>query len=484
MAVFAVIVVGLIVLVKVYSPSEPEPSEELESEREVQEVGDTGFQPQPKVKQPKVKPLVEEVPNPKVDYVAKLNELAKAGRPEELNAAPFYKKAFELAIRQPKKLKKLDYKAWPADLTAEQREALQTWVRQSSKALTQLKKGTQKPHYWPEYRGTSMMGIVLPEFWKAKALATAICSRARLEAAKGNFKEVFSDLLACYQFGMHFTGPKTLIEQLVGIAIRALAVDASFQILDKQKSAANVLEDLQEQLQMISSQQECVIDFTAEKLSIYDIIQRIFPDDGKGGGRIPLPSTSEKEDWPEVLKQLLPHLSKEQIKRLQELDRRETSDLTNKLYQYFGEVAQSTPWQLHSQGKDVQKAVEEMTKENPFLLMFKPAAHRIVEISFRAKVETDALITTISILRYKADKGLLPENLKQLVSAGYLKNLPMDPYSDKPLVYRRKKDNFTLYSFGADFDDDGGAPSKWGEGEKGGDQVFWPVQMRPKKAKR
>ena len=76
MAVFAVIVMGLIVLVKLYSPSEPEPSEELESEREVQEVGDTDLQPQPKVKQPKVKPLVEGVPNPKVDYVAKLNELA------------------------------------------------------------------------------------------------------------------------------------------------------------------------------------------------------------------------------------------------------------------------------------------------------------------------------------------------------------------------------------------------------------------------
>jgi len=33
-----------------------------------------------------------------------------------------------------------------------------------------------------------------------------------------------------------------------------------------------------------------------------------------------------------------------------------------------------------------------------------------------------------------------------------------------------------LYSLGADFDDDGGKPSKWGEGEKGGDQVFWPLE--------
>jgi hypothetical protein len=47
------------------------------------------------------------------------------------------------------------------------------------------------------------------------------------------------------------------------------------------------------------------------------------------------------------------------------------------------------------------------------------------------------------------------------------------------LIYRCIGDDFTLYSLGADFKDDGGTPSKWGEGEQGGDQVFWPVE-RPK----
>ena len=422
----------------------------------------------------------EEKINIKVDYVAKLNELAKAGRPEELNAVPFYKKAFELAVRQPKKLKKLDYKAWPDDLTAEQREALQTWVRQSSKALTQLKKGTQKPHYWPEYRGTSMVGIVLPELWKAKALAIAFCSRAKLNAAKGNFKQAFSDLLVCYRFGTHFTGPKTLIEQLVGIAIRALAIDAGFQILDKQNPASDLLKNFQQKL---SLRQESPIDFTAEKFSAYDIIQRIFTDDGTGGGHIPELSIEQKENRPDsVMKVLLSVLTEEQIRVLTKLDRRETTDLTNKVYEYFDKAACKSPWQLHSEGEDVQKIVAKMTKENILLHMFTPAVGRVVELSYREKIGTKALITTISILRYKADKGLLPENLKQLVSTGYMKKLPMDPYSDKPLIYKQTKDNFTLYSFGADFDDDSGVPSRWGEGEKGGDQVFWPVQP-PEKQK-
>jgi len=52
-----------------------------------------------------------------------------------------------------------------------------------------------------------------------------------------------------------------------------------------------------------------------------------------------------------------------------------------------------------------------------------------------------------------------------------------DPFSDKPLVYKRTIQGFTLYSFGEDYDDDGGLHSKWGRGEEGGDQVFWPLEQ-------
>ena len=44
-------------------------------------------------------------------------------------------------------------------------------------------------------------------------------------------------------------------------------------------------------------------------------------------------------------------------------------------------------------------------------------------------------------------------------------------------MYKRTDESFVLYSFGSDFDDDGGKPSKWGHGDEGGDQVFWPVHL-------
>ena len=70
---------------------------------------------------------------------------------------------------------------------------------------------------------------------------------------------------------------------------------------------------------------------------------------------------------------------------------------------------------------------------------------------------------------------------EELFEAGYLKKLPMDPYSDSPLVYKKTDDDFILYSVGYDFEDDGGEVYRdnkgrvrpWGDE---GDAVFWPVR--------
>jgi hypothetical protein len=119
-----------------------------------------------------------------------------------------------------------------------------------------------------------------------------------------------------------------------------------------------------------------------------------------------------------------------------------------------------------------------MTKNNPFLHTFLPAADRIIETSFQTKAQTDALLTTLALLRYKADKGRFPHELGELISTGYLKNLPMDPYGKNEMVYKITGNDFLLYSLGADFRDEGGVPSNWGTGKEGGDQVFWPLQSQ------
>ncbi len=54
----------------------------------------------------------------------------------------------------------------------------------------------------------------------------------------------------------------------------------------------------------------------------------------------------------------------------------------------------------------------------------------------------------------------------------YLTAVPDDPFSDGKLVCKRIGQDFTLYGFGEDYDDDGATKGSY----KDGDQVFWPVK--------
>ena len=77
------------------------------------------------------------------------------------------------------------------------------------------------------------------------------------------------------------------------------------------------------------------------------------------------------------------------------------------------------------------------------------------------------LVTAELALRcYKFDRGRRPSRLEELVP-NYLSSVPVDPFSDRPLVYRPQGTNWLLYSLGTDKLDDGGKPVGRGMSSKG-----------------
>jgi hypothetical protein len=110
-----------------------------------------------------------------------------------------------------------------------------------------------------------------------------------------------------------------------------------------------------------------------------------------------------------------------------------------------------------------------------------PAAERISELLYQGKASHEATMAILVIQRWRLEKDGYPATLDELIEAGYLKELPKDPYSDKPIIYKKTGDNFVLYSIGRNFEDDGGKVfekdgdvQKWGANDDG-DAVFWPV---------
>jgi hypothetical protein len=68
--------------------------------------------------------------------------------------------------------------------------------------------------------------------------------------------------------------------------------------------------------------------------------------------------------------------------------------------------------------------------------------------------------TGLACRLYKSRTGRYPERLETLVP-GILSEVPIDPFTGKPFVYRREGEGFIVYSLGSNEKDDGGRSTYW-----------------------
>ncbi|MDT8302271.1 MAG: hypothetical protein RQ760_12365 [Sedimentisphaerales bacterium] len=431
-------------------------------------------------------PLLVGKPTISVNYIDWLNELVKSDRNESDNARPFYEKAAALYVENPKWLDKNRAK-WPTDLNDVEQKSLSDWLEDNQGALESLREGSKRPDFWNEYQNgeatvnntqlysdlmaSGFVDNVMEILSTYKSLTRALRWQVLYEAYNGDIETALRDCIAITKFGGHLQGHGLLIEQLVGFALEGLANSTIFILLDRVDVPADILKSTYQELNEQFDTQESVLSLESEKVFWYDQIQRTFTDDGNGGGRMlargmPYVVT---DDW------------KENLWRFVSFNYPDRQEVVGSIDKYFGRFAEKltkTPWELRDETIDDQ--VWNEVDITPIMLKIQiPAHERVGQITWRMKSGRKALLTVLAVMRYEKENGRYPANLSELVEAGYLKRLPMDPYSDGPLVYRRTESGFLLYSLGTNLKDDGGElglrggkPRMWADD---GDWIFWPV---------
>jgi membrane protease YdiL (CAAX protease family) len=386
------------------------------------------------------------------------------------NARDFYEKARQSVVDLPPEWYQVK-DIWPAQWSPEQHAAISAWLSDNEQSVNYVAQGIQKPYYWPEFNG-NIITFAIPDIAWAKKVGFALYILSQIDAADGNLEKSFSDLITCLRFADHFAGRQPTISQIVSFSMRATVTKGTRMILMNVDVSPAKLERLQKIIEQSLANDMHLFDFTVEKFVFYDSIQRIFTDDGNGEGHV----SEAALRIPRSFQSLIPQLSKGEKQALLRLDRRDTTILVDLFFNRLARAAKMTAWRFKMDSYLVKKQLELITKQNAFISLLGPTFVDLLNISYRARTDSEALIAILAIFRYKAEKRQLPSSLETLVDQHYLKALPQDSYSFGPLVYKQINNGFLLYSLGADFDDDGGKPSKWGEGEKGGDQIFWPVE--------
>jgi hypothetical protein len=421
------------------------------------------------------------------NYIAELNKIVRPTADDSTNAHPLYNKAIKtlVGVNDVKELLHTHF----YDANDEQKNIIRQWLAKNEEPLALVAKGATLPYCWQNYQSKdpeqSMMTVLLPDLAPIRDIAYALCWRAWLNAQSNDFNSAFQDIETCYRLGRHYKGEKILVEQLVGMAIKGRALQTVRQILDTCKIESSALADFQQRLQTLIDGDNFKPDFRLEKFYMYDEIQRCFTDSRFGPSHLypkriidllGLGNEIGNEKWMVDLILIL-RVSPDV---LFSPNKTETIASIDAFYKLFDENLSKNPAQLKAEGIDPDSETSRIANNNIFLRVLMPALARVNLIGFRNKIDAESTTLIIALVRYKQDTGAFPESLDKLVERGYIKQVPVDPFSDKPLAYRKTDNSFILYSWGENLKDDDGQVARDKKGKiiqwaPEGDWVLWPV---------
>jgi hypothetical protein len=435
-----------------------------------------------------------------VDYLQIINEMARPKAADEDNAWPNYEKAFALLAEPNEAIRQLIFRTSRSisdsnepDVTTE--PAVKEWLQKKEPAWQEFVKASLKPYWykpWQYYSQDSekwLLNVVLDYLGPFRYLAVSGIWRSRIATQQGDVNQALEDCCAVIRASQHLHNNRvTIMDQLAGATMAALGYKEILNITATQELTIADLKRLLGQLEQAVPGRYVLRDKEASKICFLDTVQHIFTDGGPGGGHlVPEKFIYLLEFTGDVGKRRSAVAKRENLfalytaKGIVHAGRNDTIEMGNCVIEQFCELAELTPYERHIRGISEEQIVSAIP-ENRFSFVkyyfsrFRaPNLGKAYESFYRNSVLCEATLAVLALQHWRLEKGEFPQNLQELLDAGYLKELPMDPYSDKPLVYKRLDNSFTLYSLGADFDDDGGTPSNWGEGDKGGDAVFWPV---------
>jgi hypothetical protein len=423
-------------------------------------------------------------PSHATDFYAKLNALVRQGYEESQNAQPLLDQATAAMTPMPEWMMKATPRL-PLDVNDRELGELATYLEANAKALELVQQASRMPARWitshpgstnpniTEKPRSGQAGVVfsatvveqyMPAQAGVKTMAYLFRWHLLYQVYIGNTAAAFDDAMTLMRLSSLYQDKGILVDRMVGMAVEGFGHYQLCSLLATGGADAAKLKDMQAELQQLFAAHPVTLDLDGEKLFMDAQIESGYTENGRMlVGGIPMACGGL---WPVVKGLVAGFPSKAEIQSTVESG-----------YARVEEISRRTPWQRHANAQSITPASLKST--GLLMQVVVPAFEKTAEINWRARAGRGATLAILAIELYRLEKGSLPASLDELVKSGYLTELPMDPWSDGLLVYRRIDDGYTLYGVGEDFTDNGGKPrpKDLRERAKGGwDDVFWPAQ--------
>jgi hypothetical protein len=342
------------------------------------------------------------------------------------------------------------------------------WVDGNSEALNLAVRASQQSRMFiPMIVGEkeTLIEATIDDVQSMRSIARLLTARAMLSLEAGQVEEAQADLLACHRLASLLGHRTMMIQALVSYALDATASRADLALAQSDKVTPEQLAAYRQKLEELPALPAIsnVID-EGERFFALDSISNMatHKTDGADLG-IPNAGLFKRMlglsiDWDLIMKQFNEEYDQmsASLKSPSHAARQAAIEKWDaKLKKLREEASQPAQFALMFLGVDPPRAVVSRNMSNTLLMLLVPAIQQASEAELRMTTRRHMTIVAFALAEYNREHGKYPESLSDL-SPKYLKSLPDDRFTGKPLKYQREDAGYLLYSVGANGKDDKG----------------------------
>jgi hypothetical protein len=363
------------------------------------------------------------------------------------NGAPLWKAAEELYAFEGEDTKLLNevYRSFVRDtpIAAEMWSALSRLIEKNRRVLDLIPDIARRPCFQYGDTGVKSWEKKIPDVLKTIRVARLWGLDAFLSAEKGDLRASLDRLRIGLRFAPKIAEESMLITYLIAVAdAKAFLLFLNKAVSGREVSAELLLPVLGDLDNRQINHWKALLrnSIRGERVLLMDL------------GLPPSPAALQKafggKAWTERLYYWLlrPFLKRDISLNLPKYEELETKALS-----------------FYYQTRDFWKPYQDHLHSLPWYAIVSKNVLPEMEAAFMKVATLDALILTartgLACRVFKSRTGEYPENLEALVP-GLLAEVPVDPFTGKPLVFRREGKGFIVYSLGSNLKDDGGR-STW-----------------------
>ncbi len=369
------------------------------------------------------------------------SELAPPAVPDSQNAALVYKAAFDSILFSDEQ--KGSFRTRESNWSAQQGRWIEAAVAKNQKAIGLARRAAAMPKcVFPlAYNTKNSSGLLFPHYLEMRELARLLSAQAQVEAQKGDIDRALRDVRAVLAMANHLSNEPVLIGFLVAQAVDGIAYQALARILQTTQISLAQAETFKKSLPPTDwnrAFKRCLTGERVWSIDAFELVRRT-----RKGNFLADLGVDSAPFWASYPLTLL-------WRPVSKLDQVQTLRLWK---QHF--VSASAP-AFSPQALFNDQILEDAPKYAILTRLWMPVFSRASINRDRAEVRSLQREIALALAVYRGQNGAYPARLEQLKPA-----LPFDPYNKKPMVYRREKNGFLLYSVGPNREDESGGNAQF-----------------------